>query len=248
MDAIRRMLFFVNCYEQNTTRYKVLVLLLQNLHKVVEMTIQEVADLCFVSQSTVSRLLQDMGFANYAVFRAEVTQALQLDSVRAEEKPDLRAGSVEQTYNRFIAAINSIYTPAFLQQIEGIAERMKAAEKVCILLWSRKEYLDLQRELFLDGKRITVHDVAELAPPYVADLKGGDVFITCIANEAEYLVKRSMLQKAQGRGVVVAVLAEERFQRRGNWAYRLPIWPDATSSSLWSEVVSKVLLAAYKVA
>lgn len=70
MDQIVHKLMFVLLEEEkNSTFYALALQLLKNLSLLKDKGVQEVADLCFVSTSTLVRLCQKMGFKNFTDFK-----------------------------------------------------------------------------------------------------------------------------------------------------------------------------------
>lgn len=70
MDQIVHKLMFVLLEEErDSTFYTLALQLLKNLSAIKDKGVQEVADLCFVSTSTLVRLCQKMGFKNFTDFK-----------------------------------------------------------------------------------------------------------------------------------------------------------------------------------
>ena len=65
-----RLLILLNETEEGSTFYHIALMMLQNMGSLSSLSINEVADTCCVSKSTISKFIRVLGYADYAEFRA----------------------------------------------------------------------------------------------------------------------------------------------------------------------------------
>ena len=77
MTSVEKMLVNYNCnFNINSTLHSTMRIILQNLDKVSKMTIDELAQFCFTSPSTISRMVKTLGYKNYSSFQAALADYL----------------------------------------------------------------------------------------------------------------------------------------------------------------------------
>ena len=70
MDT-EKMLNYLNKTTLNDTYHRIIVTLFENLYKIDTLKIEKLAELCYVSPSTMTRFLQTFGFKNYSSMKNE---------------------------------------------------------------------------------------------------------------------------------------------------------------------------------
>ena len=75
-DIIYNLLTFLNSSKEEDMYYSICLSIIQNLKKVPNCSINELADLCFTSTATISRFSKKFGYANFHEFKKEVAYAL----------------------------------------------------------------------------------------------------------------------------------------------------------------------------
>ena len=76
MNAYIALINFLNSSSPSDIYYKVAQNILQNLDRIKNASIHEVADLCFVSAPTISRFCKKLGYDSYGSFKTELSQAV----------------------------------------------------------------------------------------------------------------------------------------------------------------------------
>lgn len=70
MDGVlHALLNIINITDSDETYHMIALILIQNINTLSDMSITEIADLCFVSPSTLSRFLRDIGFNSFSSFK-----------------------------------------------------------------------------------------------------------------------------------------------------------------------------------
>ena len=78
-DIIYNLLMFLNSSKEEDMYYSICLSMLQNLEKVPNCSINELADLCFTSTATISRFSKKFGYANFHEFKKEIVAAKGID-------------------------------------------------------------------------------------------------------------------------------------------------------------------------
>lgn len=76
MNAYIALINFLNCTSPSDIYYKVAQNILQNLDRIKNASIHEVAEMCYVSAPTISRFCKRLGYDSYGSFKSELAQAV----------------------------------------------------------------------------------------------------------------------------------------------------------------------------
>ena len=77
MDSIEKIIDYYNNGKQNDSYHNVVEQLLKYIMEVPGKSIYDMADLCYSSVSTLSRLVKRMGFQNYADLKSQITYSIE---------------------------------------------------------------------------------------------------------------------------------------------------------------------------
>ncbi len=155
VTSLENLMLFYNATEQDSMYRSVLRILLTNLQRVGSLNIYELADLCYTSPSTISRLVRKMGYKGYAQFQSELSACVaryehhnrivpKLDMV-GREPVESMLSSLEELYQAFRSSLD-------LQELDRMAGMMHRASRV--LLFPYGVMLSenvLQSDLFVSG-------------------------------------------------------------------------------------------------
>lgn len=109
-SVAERLLDYIDTAMQHDTNYEIATTLVKNYSKLSELSIGEIADMCFVSKASVSRFCRFMGFADFKDLRNQ----LEHDVLKTGLFPH---AFVEQLSNDMEGALAS-YREAILLNIE----------------------------------------------------------------------------------------------------------------------------------
>ena len=76
MDSIETLLTYYNRSDKNSIDHAVIEKILENIHSLKNATIYDLAEMCYSSPATISRLMRKLGFENYTEFKAQMGNAL----------------------------------------------------------------------------------------------------------------------------------------------------------------------------
>lgn len=155
MTSLENLMIFYNSTEPNSMYRSVLRLLLCNLQKIGSLNIYELAELCYTSPSTISRLVRKIGYKNYTQFQSEASSCVsrydhhnrfvQAFDMYGGDPLEKMLGALEELYGEFKQALSS-------PELERIAQALHEASRVVIFPYGvimSENYL--QSDLFMSG-------------------------------------------------------------------------------------------------
>ena len=130
-DIIYNLLMFLNSSKEEDMYYSICLSMLQNLEKVPNCSINELADLCYTSPATISRFSKKFGYSNFHEFKKEVGYAL------SQAKNEIFMTKNEVNYIDMYSphVINKIYDLVFQCLVLGKQSlNIKEIDRVCHLI------------------------------------------------------------------------------------------------------------------
>lgn len=113
MDMVlHKLMLFINGTQEGSTNRNLAIELVKNIDKLQKLNIYEIADLCFVSTSTLSRFCRILGYKNFNAFKEalESSYGFEIDYDRnyLHAKDDLNSGLsyMKQLYTTCIEDMN----------------------------------------------------------------------------------------------------------------------------------------------
>ena len=77
MTAVENLLVNYNfSFDRDSTFHSITRIILQNMHHVSRMSINELAEFCFTSPSTISMIVKNLVYKNYSTFQSSLTRCL----------------------------------------------------------------------------------------------------------------------------------------------------------------------------
>lgn len=116
-------LTYINSTGTDTTYFNVAYYVSNNLHKVVKMNLEELADACYVSQATISRFCRHLGFDNFNHFKQECQLSISDGERRIRELVQTMGKEDEEFKGRFLA-----YTESIARRLEESARTLDMAQ------------------------------------------------------------------------------------------------------------------------
>ena len=125
MNAYIALINFLNSTSPSDIYYKVAQNILQNLERIKNASIHEVAEMCYVSAPTISRFCKRLGYDSYASFKNELSQAVsnynynnRFVSVDTScDTEDSESVSFLYQISQFTDALKKSYSRAYIQEI-----------------------------------------------------------------------------------------------------------------------------------
>lgn len=79
ISIMSQLLSYINYSDEKDVNHDVAKTILENYHQIPKLTIYELADLSFVSASTITRFIRLLGFESYKAFKKEIDDVLKID-------------------------------------------------------------------------------------------------------------------------------------------------------------------------
>lgn len=158
-----RLLRFIDTAEIHDSNYDIAVILLENIEKVRKMSISQVADLCYVSQASISRFCRFMGFGGFKEFHGMLDKEFSISNDYTRNFVSLLKSDQEKAaeeYQKLILQnLQSTLDPSNLRDVDAVVSLIHDSENVSVFshhfLFDVGAYL--QSKMILMGKYIRVY-------------------------------------------------------------------------------------------
>ena len=162
MDSIETLLTYYNRSDKNSIDHAVIEKILENIHSLKNATIYDLAEMCYSSPATISRLMRKLGFENYTEFKAQIGNALKnfryfnRNSNGMEMSGD--SDPVPEYFQMLIQKILILKERITYQQIAEISDHLHQAENIAFYSSQEGMLHVLQKAMILSGKKANVYE------------------------------------------------------------------------------------------
>lgn len=189
ISIMSQLLGFVNYNDQKDANYDIAKTILENYYKIPDLTIYELADLCFVSASSITRFIKAIGYESYRLFREDLHNTIQIDVDYSKNVNLATEADLKPIYKRYtenvIENIQYTYEHVDYDQLHRIGEMIYQTKEMAFLgleyanmvgLHFQNKMASLNRFVQLgvtdEKQRILVDELKEGALVFVASLEG----------------------------------------------------------------------------
>lgn len=190
-SAFYNLINFINTTEINDVYSNAAKIILENITKIPGYTITDVANLCYVSTATISRLCRKLNYESFADFKMDVTMNLRYfnkDSVRMQFDHQLPIFPMEgkttkelfvDHFENIIDNLRSTYNTIKFEKLEEVVDIIHESEEVCFAgnFFTQSVSMQLQIELSYLGKRCSAMYPLNCQKEVVKNLTENDVVI-----------------------------------------------------------------------
>lgn len=135
-DIIYNLLTFINSSKEEDMYYSICLSMLQNLEKIPDCSINELADLCYTSPATISRFSKKFGYVNFHEFKKEIAYAL----IQSKDEIFLDKNEIRYIESNPSYVINKIYDMIFESLLMGKSSlNIKYIDHICHLIHQSKK-------------------------------------------------------------------------------------------------------------
>lgn len=198
---LNRLLIILNDSDPKSTDYHIAFTLLSNFYFICEMSIGEVADLCTVSKSTISKFIRKLNFEDYAEFKAAAPFVENRSGFKLNYNQNIaeyieRNGMVSYI-DIILNDISSCKKNIDMEKVKELASYLAGYKKVASfgLLFSELGAMDLQAKLAYNGKFI-ITNLNDVKQDDFINSAGEDTLIIIYSNSGSY-IQRYMLSEFQ---------------------------------------------------
>lgn len=163
--AFYNLINFINTTSINDVYANAARKILQNIYLIPNSTITDVADFCFVSIATISRLCRKLNYESFADFKMDVTMNLNYfnrDALRLQfdhqlpQREYLHRGkeAFNAHFENIINNLRTTYDNIDYEELEFIVDKIYEAKKICFAgnFFTQSVSMQLQIELSYLGK------------------------------------------------------------------------------------------------
>ena len=210
MDSIEKLVEYYNKSNEQNVYRDVVEQILVNLHKVKKSTIYDLAELCYSSPSTISRLVKKLEFKDYADFKSKITYSLEnyryLNRNTREIELQEDRDSVDLYFNFLQNNINALHDMIEYEDIRRISDYFYQADKIFFYSYPSVDAECIQKALIVSVKRAYLYHTIPLQKESLNQVDKGTVILAIIPDLLEMSPMRSILKKAKERGAIIITL------------------------------------------
>ena len=197
-ELLNRLLIILNNGKENSTYYHIASVLLCNFDSMKNMTISEIADLCFVSKSTISKFARYIGFDDFLEMKSASSYKSNKYSNNLNYNDNILSYMENHTEEEYIDVIiddlKLAKSSIDMSKIDELVENLIKYDKVAAfgLLYSESAAMDFQMKLAYNGKYIVtyINDVEQNEFIKNADK---DTLIIIFTNSGDYIKKYQLV-------------------------------------------------------
>ncbi len=225
ISLITNLLSYVNYGDIHDANYDISRIVLQNYHDIPKMSINDLADCCFVSSSSITRFIKDLGFENFKEFKRQVSDTVKINADYSNDlsfakKDDLQP-ILEMYTNRVKENIDYTFHAIDYAQIDRICEFIYGSHEVAILGLEFATLLGLhfQKKMASINKFVRIGVTEEKQRDIVETMREGAVVII-LSIEGSYFYRNSelidQLEKKKCKIIAVTMNNTGKFVNRCN--------------------------------
>ena len=197
-SAFYALINFINTSKVDDVYSNAAKMILENINKIPEYNIMDVAEMCFVSTATISRLCRKLNYESFSDFKMDVKMNLRYfnhDSMRMQFDHQLPVFPVEgkttkdlfsDHFENIVQNLRSTYEMIEFEELEKLVDLIYQSNEICFAgnFFTQSVSMQLQIELSYLGKKCTgmyplqsqkevVHDLTENDLIIVSSIAGG---------------------------------------------------------------------------
>ena len=205
MNIIDRLLRNLNQLDSSNINYNIILYLIRNADRIQGMSIYDIADACFVSTATVSRIPKLVGCKNFTEFKIALSAEYLGDAARKQPVTD-----THQLIDNVLDALSGYLHGLDLAELQHAAQTIMQAERIGLFLPASLQLYALQRTLCLRKKLAANLIRLPAQERFLSTLSRGDVAVMGLVSREHTQEIRDALLAARERGVkVIAVAAAD---------------------------------------
>jgi len=191
-NLLYRLLILLNDQDYDSVDYHIAMRMLQHYHELSDMTISEVAAMCNVAKSTISKVIRKLGYEDYADFRSAAPFQenkygfdLNYNMNIAQFIEDKGISAYAEIIQRDISCTLQCLEE---KSVNRLAEALVTYPKVVAmgLMFSETAALDLQEKLAYNGKFV-VTSMSDLKQERLLEQIDEETLLIIYSNSGNYL-------------------------------------------------------------
>lgn len=255
-----RLLNLLNDSEYNSTEFHIAEKLLDMLYEIEYMPIDQVAEKCHISKSTLSKFVKGLGFADYKGFRDSARNEKKRAGYRNYEQKFTMEGFVwEAGMESFIKVLSEDVLKFMdginIMQIRKLAHAIYAHKKVVALgsVYSETVAIDFMYKLAKEGKYIKTNIDDTKQEMLIRDADE-DTLIIIFSNSGQYIYEeemnpldksRSWVRKTKGKVALITSNEEAALDNCVNYPVLYHFTSLVQNHPFVERLVVEVIIAEY---
>lgn len=213
MDSIEKLIGYYNKSNDDDMYHIIAGHILSNIHEIKNSTIYDLADICYSSPSTISRLMKKMEFESYTDFKSKIHYALEnykyLNQNIDDSTIDPESDFTDYYFDTLISNIQLLRETVNSKEIEKISDYFHQADKVYFYSFPEMQIHILQKALIVSGKKSQIFDSVIGQEGSLSRIDKETVIFALIPNLVEMASMRSVLKKAEQKGAIIITVCSE---------------------------------------
>ncbi len=214
MDCIERLITYYNAGSEQNVFRDVVENILKNLHKVENATIYDLAEMCYASPSTISRLVKKLEFKDYGDFKSQMSYALKnyrylnrnTESVPIVEDKDC----INLYFECLMKHMQWLKDAMRYEDIRKISDAFHDADKVLFYSAPAVDEERLQKSLLVSGKMTYLFNTIQLQKESLNQSLKDAVVFAIVPDLLEMAPMLSIITTAKQEGAKVITLCSAR--------------------------------------
>lgn len=161
VDILYTLMSYVNVSSSQDMYYTIAHTILTHLNIIPDMSINDLADLCYTSPATLSRFCKDLNCKSFASFKHEIAIALEAskDEIHMEQDDVHHINKepqylVDKMYNETIDSLQRVHQSIDIHKLDRICQKIYEAKKVHMIGYQFNKVIsnDFQMKMLKVGK------------------------------------------------------------------------------------------------
>jgi len=255
---LNRLLDIINNENPNTTKYYIVHVFLSNLHNLGNLSVNEVAAMCCVSKSTISKFVREIGFDDYLDFRLSARAAVtEVEYNLGKSITDYIGQYGWMNYLDILQNdLKELKRTLDLRKIEELAEDLTKYEKAAAFgtVYSETAAIDLQYKLAFCNKIIHTNSNDQKQEEYIRNAEE-DTLIIIFTNSGRYIKEYQLMEgypekdifnETRAKIVVITSNKELEKDERVNLCICFNYTSEVQTHPMIFQVITDVIADAYK--
>lgn len=217
-SAYYQLINYLNTAKERDVFYYAASTILEHIEEIPNLSIGQVADLCFASPATISRLVRKLNFESFNEFKQEVVRSMnEMDRIQTvrygnepvEQYPNVSRSNIKTEFkDAIIENIEFTNQTVSVNDIEEIVDYIDQANRVIFLGFNTGQYMSSQLQATLAGynKAIVSHGNERLQLEVLEDIHEDDLIILSSITGNYFKYKSAameMFKKSKAKKVII---------------------------------------------
>lgn len=209
---------YLNNAKERDVFYYAASTILEHIDEIPDLSIGQVAELCFASPATISRLIRKLNFESFNEFKHEVIKSIndrdRIDTLRYgnepfEKYPNVSHDEIKNDFkDAIIENIEFTHQKVTTKDIDEIVDMIDACHRVIFLGFNTGQYMSSQLQGTLAGfnKAIVSHGNERLQLEVLEDIHEDDLIILSSITGNYFKYKSAameMLKKSKAKKIII---------------------------------------------